>query len=175
MVDPELLGMALHNMLPAERGNDFQDLPQWRSGVLATLEQAHEGATGPLIVPMTIVRDEYFDEIIGGLRSRGVNLRHYSLIASPEILRERLRKRSGYLAARLIGRDERWAIAQIDRCVTALRGDRYATHIQTDELALDDVVEWIAAEANLTLERPRLPSAQRQLRQLVVGLRHIRI
>jgi hypothetical protein len=122
-----------------------------------------------------MVRDEYFDEIIGGLRSRGVDLRHYSLIASPEILRKRLRKRSGYLMARLIGRDERWAIQQIDRCVTALSGDRYATHIETGELSLDDVVELIAADANLTPERPRLPYVLAQLRWLVIVLRHVRI
>jgi hypothetical protein len=39
-----------------------------------------------VIVPVTIVGDGYFDEIIGGLRLSGVDVRHYCLIASPETL-----------------------------------------------------------------------------------------
>lgn len=85
VADPELLGFALRKMLPPAQRCDFQDLPQWRSGVLATLHQAERAQAGPVIVPMSIVREDYFDEIVGGLRTRGVEVRHYALTtpASP--------------------------------------------------------------------------------------------
>jgi len=175
VVDPELLGLALRKMLPAQSREDFQDLPQWRAGVLTTLVQAETSFDGPVIVPMTIVRDDYFDQIIGGLRARGIDLRHYSLIATSATLRRRLRQRSGYMLARLAGRDETWALRQIDRCVDVLDGERYASQIATDERPIDEVVETIALDAGLPLTRTRLSAPGYQARRLMVGLRHIRL
>jgi hypothetical protein len=175
VVDPEPLGLALRKMLPARSRDDFQDLPQWRAGVLTTLAAAETSFDGPVIVPMTIVRDDYFDQIIGGLRAQGIDLRHYSLIATPATLRRRLGQRSGYMLARLAGRDETWALQQIDRCVDALDGERYASQIATDERPIDEVVETIALDAGLTLTRPRLSAAGYQARRLMVGMRHIRL
>ena len=175
VVDPEVLGLALHKMLPPRARADFQDLPQWRTGVLATLAQVEAMVDGPVIVPMTLVRDDYFDQIVGGLRLRGVDLRHYSLIASPGTLRRRLRQRSGYVLARLAGRDETWATQQIDRCVAALITDRYATQVTAEERSIDEVVEVIAGDAGLTLTRPRYSRPRSQARQLAVGVRHIRL
>jgi AAA domain len=175
VADPELLGFAMHKMLPKRARIDFQALPQWRGAVVATLIQAEATTDGPLIVPMSLVRDEYFDEIIGGLRSGGVDVRHYALIATPETLRKRLRLRSGYLIGRALGRDETWAIQQIDRCVSALSNARYITHIATDHRSADEVVELIAADAGLELVRPRLSTAREQVHRLEVGLRHVRL
>lgn len=171
VADPELLGFALRKMLPPSARGDFQDLPQWRSGVLETLRRAESAGTGPLIVPMTIVRDDYFDQIIGGLRTGGTDVRHYALVASPETLRRRLRTRLAYLR----GRGDTWAIGQIDRCVAALAGERYATHVPTDGRTVDEVVEAIAADAGLPLVRPRLSPLRYQARRVNVAVRHIRL
>lgn len=175
VADPELLGFALHKMLSPTPRTDFQDLPQWRSGVLATLQQAEATHDGPVIVPMSIVRDDYFEEIIGGLRSRGLEVRHYTLTASAETLRARLRQRSAYLIGRVLGRDETWAMQQIDRCIASLATDRYSTHVLTDDATIDEVVETIAHDAGLTLTAPRLSPPRYQLRRLAVGARHIRL
>ena len=172
VADPELLGFALHGMQPPATRQDFQDLPQWRSAVVDTLQQAEAAHSGPVLVPMTIVDDDYFDEIIGGLRSRGVDLRHYALIASPQALRGRLRNRIALVPGGL--RRETWALEQLPRCVAALAQARYATHIDTEHLSTNDVVEQIAADAGLTFTAPRLAPWQFQLRRLHVGLRHIR-
>ena len=171
VADPELIGFALRRALPPECQPDFQDLPQWRSAVIDTLQQAAATHPGPVLVPMTLVRDDYFDEIVGGLRSRGVDIRHYALIASPQTLRRRLSNRIAFL--RTAGR-ETWAIAQIPRCVSALATDRYATHVETDDRPTDEVVEWIAADAGLHLSRPCLSPIAYQFRRLAVGVRHIR-
>jgi AAA domain-containing protein len=175
LADPEILGFALHRMLPAGERRDFQDLPQWRSAVLATLIQAEAACDGQLIVPMSIVRDDYFDEIIGGLRSSGVDVRHYALTATPDTLRRRLRLRTGYVIGRALGRDETWAMAQINRCVNALAGERYSTHVPTDHLTPDEVVELIAADAGLELTRLRLSPPRERLRRLEIAIRHIRL
>jgi len=175
VVDPELLGFALQKMLPAQTRQDFQDLPQWRSGVLATLIQAETAWDGQLVVPMSIVRADYFDEIVGGLRSGGIDVRHYALTATPDTLRRRLRWRSGYVIGRMLGRGETWALQQIERCVTALADARYATHVPTDGRTPDEVVESIAADAGLELVHPRLSPARERLHRGEIAVRHIRI
>ncbi|MFB7250786.1 AAA family ATPase [Microbacterium sp. NPDC056234] len=172
VADPEVLGFALHRMLPRAAHGDFQDLPQWRASVVDTLQHAEAAHPGPVLVPMTLVRDDYFDEVVGGLRARGVDVRHYALTASPATLRKRLNTRVPFVPAGL--HRESWAIEQIPRCVTALAQDRYATHVATDEQTTDEVVEWIAQDAGLTLVAPRLAPWRYQLRRLSVGIQHIR-
>jgi hypothetical protein len=174
VADPELIGFAMHKMLPAHARNDFQDLPGWRSAVVTTLRDAERVSTGPVIVPMTLVHNDYFDEIVGALRA-DIEVRHYALIASPATLRKRLHSRLEALGSRLLGGDETWAMRQIDRCVTALAHDRFATHVPTDDRSLDDVVEAIAADAGLTLTEPRLSPWRFQVRRLNVASRHIRL
>jgi len=172
VADPELLGFAMHRTLPPAARDDFQDLAAWRSAVVDVLQQAEAAHAGPVLVPMTIVRDDYFDEIVGGLRSRGVDVRHYALIASPETLRKRLSTRIAFVRSGL--RRETWAVQQIPRCVSALAQERYATHVETDQRTTDEVVEWIADDAGLTLAGPRLAPWRYQLRRLEVGIGHIR-
>lgn len=175
IADPELLGYSLHKMLPNRSRRNFQDLPQWRSAVLATLIQAEAACDGQVIVPMSIVRDDYFDEIVGGLRSSGVDVRHYALTATPDTLRRRLRLRSAYVIGRALGRNETWAMQQIDSCATTLAGERYATHVSTDDRTPNEVVELIAADAGLELVRSRLSPTRERLHRLEVAVRHIRL
>jgi hypothetical protein len=172
VADPELPGFGFQRMLPPAARRDFQDLPQWRSSVIDTLQQADAAHAGPVLVPMTIVRDDYFDEIVGGLRSRGVDVRHYALIASPETLLKRLSTRIAFMRSGL--RRETWATQQIPRCVAALATNRYATHVPTDDATTDEVVEWIADDAGLALSLPRLAPWRYQVRRLRVGVQHIR-
>jgi hypothetical protein len=175
VADPELIGFGIHRMLPPSARSDFQDRPQWRSAVVATLADAVRAHDGPVLVPMTLVEPAYFAEIMSGLHTAEVDVRHFALIASPETLRRRLRTRSRFWLARATGREECWAMQQIERCVTALAGDRFAAHVATDDRTVDEVVEDIAAHAGLTLEHPRLGTASYQLRRAAVGIRHIRV
>lgn len=175
VADPELIGFAIHKMLPARARADFQDRPQWRSAVSATLADAVAASDGPVIVPMTLVEPAYYDEVMSTLRGHGIDVRHFALTASPETLRRRLRIRTDYALARVTGRDETWAMEQIDRCVTALAQDRFADHVPTDGRPVDEVVEDIAGRLGLTLGASRLSPARYQLRRAAVGVRHIRL
>jgi len=175
VADPELIGFAIHKMLPASARRDFQDRPQWRSAVVATLADAAAAHDGPVIVPMTLVNPDYFDEIMAGLSAEGIDVRHFSLVASPDTLRRRLQTRTGYWLGRVAGRDETWAMHQIDRCVSALATERFTEHVDTDDRTIDDVVEHIAARTDLHLTHDRLAPVRYQLRRAAVGIRHIRI
>lgn len=174
VADPELIGFAIHKMLPASARRDFQDRPQWRTAVVATLADAVTAHGGPVIVPMTLVDPDYFDEMMSGLFDRSVDVRHFSLLASPENLRGRLQTRTGYWLGRTVGRDETWALQQIERCVTALAGERFDEHVDTDNRGVDDVVEHIAARTGMSLTQGRLSPARYQVRRAAVGIRHIR-
>lgn len=63
---------------------------------------------------------------------------------------------------------------QAERCVSALQDSRFATHLPTDGLSVDEVVEQIAHDLNLPLEHSRLGATRYQLRRVGVGIRHIR-
>ncbi|MFF8909085.1 NUDIX hydrolase [Streptomyces olivaceoviridis] len=96
LFDPEVLGGALTHLLPpkhlAEVG-DFQDLPIWRRLVVDTAAAMLAELGGTLVVPMTLLRQEYRDEIFGGLAARRITVHHLLLAPAETILRERIAER----------------------------------------------------------------------------------
>lgn len=165
--DPEEPGVGIHRILPRELRGDFQDFPAWRQAVREALARIDD-AGHTVVAPMTLI--EHHDEVIGCLRADGRDVRHVVLDASPHVLRRRLRGR----AAGLLGRDETWAMAQIDRCVTGLATLPDALHIDTDDLSLDEVAEAVAAAVGLDLMLPRATRLGRPLTTLRTRLGAIR-
>ncbi len=96
LFDPEVIGGALTHLLPAKRlaeVGDFQDLPSWRRLVVDTAAAMLAEVGGTLVVPMTLLRQEYRDEIFGGLAARRITVRHVLLAPAETILRERIADR----------------------------------------------------------------------------------
>ncbi|MEW1660949.1 MULTISPECIES: NUDIX domain-containing protein [unclassified Streptomyces] len=96
LYDPELLGGGLRSMLPAKRFeeiDDYQDLPSWRRLVVDTAAALLTEVPGPLVTPMTLLRQEYRDEIFGSLAARRIPVQHVLLHAEETILRERIAHR----------------------------------------------------------------------------------
>jgi 8-oxo-dGTP pyrophosphatase MutT (NUDIX family) len=97
LFDPEVIGGALAHLLPpkhlAEVG-DHQDLPIWRRLVADTAAAMLAELGGVLVVPMTLLRQEYRDEIFGDLASRRIPVRHVLLAPAETILRERMAGRA---------------------------------------------------------------------------------
>ncbi|MFJ4201008.1 NUDIX domain-containing protein [Streptomyces sviceus] len=93
LFDPEDIGAAVVRLLPpkhlAEVG-DFQDLPIWRRLVIDTAAAMLAELGGTLVVPMTLLRQEYRDEIFGGLAARRIAVHHILLAPAETILRERI-------------------------------------------------------------------------------------
>lgn len=136
--DPEKIGFLLTKIEPLPRGGDFQDLPLWRK---LTVETAAGLARDerPLIVPMTLATPGYFDDIMEALYRLGIDLRHFTLVASDRTIRLRLLRRLARPAA------TRWTLAQVERCTGELAKPRYAVHISTEGRGARSVAGEIAA------------------------------
>ncbi|MGW0965836.1 NUDIX hydrolase [Streptomyces sp. NPDC002516] len=96
LFDPEIIGGTLTQLLPAKHlaeAGDFQDLPIWRRLVVDTAAAMLAELGGVLVVPMTLLRQEYRDEIFGGLAARRIPVRHVLLAPAETILRERIARR----------------------------------------------------------------------------------
>lgn len=142
-VDPEHVGMMLMEWSkPHGLGvPDFQDLRLWRGLVLAALAGFHAELGRPMIVPMTLLNPAYFEEIVGGLRARDIDVRHFCLAAPPEEITRRLSQRRDPAHA---GSDEwamSWALERLERYTPAMSDPRFETFLDAtlpqDELLAD--------------------------------------
>ncbi|GAA0267548.1 NUDIX hydrolase [Streptomyces polychromogenes] len=96
LYDPELIGDALRRLLPGKRlaeVDDYQDLPSWRRLVVDAAAAVLAEVGGVLVVPMTLLRQEYRDEVFGALAARRIPVRHVLLAPAETILRERIAAR----------------------------------------------------------------------------------
>lgn len=164
--DPENCGYFIReNLPPALRGDDFQDHPLWRAFNFELLDNIAQRYAGDIIIPMTITRKAYYDEIAGRLSQRH-DLRHIILCARKETLLKRL-------ASRLEGRRS-WAARQIDRCIQAFDQEITGYKIHTDDMTVDQVVEKIAEITGVTLSADRRGRLRKLFDRLRTQCRHIR-
>ena len=91
MYDPEEVGLMLWKWIPSS--GDFQHLPSWRELVIATAVSLRRHHADTLIVPMSLIRDAYRNEILGGLADAGEQVVHIFLEVDAGVLRERLNAR----------------------------------------------------------------------------------
>lgn len=117
LFDPEFIGDALRVLLPRKRlaeVSDYQDLLMWRRLVVDTAAAMLAELGGVLVVPMTLLRQEYRDEIFGGLAARRIAVRHVLLAPAETILRERIATREEPGAPREVDlRVRQWAYDHI--------------------------------------------------------------
>jgi hypothetical protein len=89
--DPEDVGLMLWKWM--RPNGDFQHLPSWRELVVATALSLRRHHADTLIVPMSLIRNAYRAEILGGLADAGEEVLHVFLEADAGVLRERLSTR----------------------------------------------------------------------------------
>ncbi|GAA1370212.1 NUDIX hydrolase [Streptomyces beijiangensis] len=130
--DPEVIGGALRFLLPQKRlaeVTDYQDLPIWRRMVVDAAAALLAEVGGVLVVPMTLLRQEYRDEIFGSLAARRIPVRHVLLATDETILRQRIAAREESDGdPEGSERVRQWAYDHIDPYRTALgwlRGDAH--------------------------------------------------
>lgn len=178
--DPEHVGFGLHRMMPRGLRGDFQDLPAWRQGVYEVLDLVLTEHRGTVIAPMTLVEPVYFREIVGRLRERGHEVRHFALLAERQTVLRRLRERGlGRVHQAVAGRDaplrrESFAVSRIDLCLERLRAPEFAEQLWTDRLTVPQVAEHVAAAAGLTLTADTDSALRGRFRRAWTGFRHIR-
>jgi len=146
--DPAHVGFGMRRMLPPSLRRSFwQEIPAWRHSVLELLRMTLAGHGGPVIVPMTLVDEAHFQEIIGSLRDDGVQLHHFALLAEPTTVVRRLRARS-------LGREPRtqpWEADVLDGWLEQLRRPEFAQHVHTDHRTVAEVADLISRAAGLTI------------------------
>ena len=94
VVDPEEVGHLLWRQLPADlREEEFELEPLWVPMTRLLVERCARTYGRPVLVPMTVSRLPVFEQLIGALRRTGLDVRHFTLLADPETIRDRLRRR----------------------------------------------------------------------------------
>ncbi|MEU5387538.1 AAA family ATPase [Kitasatospora cineracea] len=89
--DAEKVGETLMDISPGLPATDnFQHWPPWRPLVVETARRVLEYTGGTLVVPMTVLVEEYWREIAAGLAGHGIPVRHFVLHADRETLRGRI-------------------------------------------------------------------------------------
>ncbi|GIP29316.1 tunicamycin resistance protein [Paenibacillus sp. J23TS9] len=165
--DPENAGYFIRKNIPEGiKKGDFQDYPMWREVNYGMIKHIDEQYDGTLIIPMTIVNPQYFDDIVGRLRRDGVVIHHFALCAARETLLKRLRSR---------GENERsWAAQQIERCIEGLSLPVFERHVDTDTMTTSEVVETIAAALNIRLLPDNRGKLRKKFDRIKTQVSHIR-
>lgn len=89
--DAEKVGETLMDITPGLPTTDnFQHWPPWRPLVVETARHVLEFTGGTLVMPMTVLVEEYWREISRGLARHGIPLRHFVLHADQDTLRKRI-------------------------------------------------------------------------------------
>lgn len=142
--DPEEVGFFIRENIPSDlKNNDFQDFYLWREFNYSMLSYISTNFKGTIIVPMTIINERYFDEIVGKLKSDGLVVKHFTLLASRDTLLDRLNRRGDG--------ENSWVNNRIDRCIQCLDSEYFKEHIITDEKAIEEIAEIIANSCSLNL------------------------
>ncbi|GLW49782.1 ATP-binding protein [Streptomyces sp. NBRC 14336] len=91
VLDAEKVGETLMDISPGLpwTGN-FQHWPPWRPLVVETARQVLGYTGGTLVMPMTVLVEEYWREIGDGLRRHGIPVRHFVLHSDRDTLRRRI-------------------------------------------------------------------------------------
>lgn len=165
--DPENAGYYIRKNIPQQvLKDDFQDYSMWRDFNYSMLKYISSTFDGIIIVPMTVVNPDYFQEIIGRLRNDGVAVHHFTLWASRETLQKRLR-------SRWEGKHS-WAYQQIDRCMDNLADEIFQHHLHTDSMSIQDVAEAMASALNIPLQPDNRGMMKRTWDRMMMQIKHIR-
>ncbi|MEV0852792.1 ATP-binding protein [Nocardia fluminea] len=89
--DAEKVGETLMDVTPGlPATNNFQHWPPWRPLVVQTARHILEYTGGTLVMPMTVLVEQYWREISTGLARHAIPVRHFVLHADEETLRGRI-------------------------------------------------------------------------------------
>jgi hypothetical protein len=89
--DAEKVGATLMDISPGLPATDnFQHWPPWRPLVVETARRVLDYTGGTLVMPMTVLVEQYWREISTGLARYDIPIRHFVLHADPDTLRGRI-------------------------------------------------------------------------------------
>lgn len=89
--DAEKVGEMLTDITPGLGATDnFQHWPPWRQLVVETARHVLDYTGGILVMPMTVLVEQYWREISAGLARHAIPVRHFVLHADQDTLRRRI-------------------------------------------------------------------------------------
>ncbi|MFI6013407.1 AAA family ATPase [Streptomyces sp. NPDC051243] len=88
--DAEYVGYMLRHVEKLPQLGDFQHWPPWRHLVVETAAQLLGYVGGVLVVPQTVLVEQYWTEMRTGLDKYGIPVHHFVLHADPDTLTERI-------------------------------------------------------------------------------------
>lgn len=164
--DPENVGYWIRANEPKSlQADNFQDEPLWRSVNRDMLLHLTANYSGIILVPMTLVNVQYYEEIITAVRENGVDLRHFLLYPSKESVKKRLASRGEF--------ENSWAWQQIGRCYTAFDDPVFENRIANDDMTISETAEAIAEAAGIPLT-PRDGRFTQKMNQIKTTIQAIR-
>lgn len=149
--DPEEVGCMLRKTVAKEvwedleRTDDFQDLDLWKILVVNVGREIKNKYKRNLIVPMTLYKLNNFEYIVNGFKSFDNEVNHFCLVASEDIIHERLKLRGDQVGG--------WSFQQAAKCMKAFGDNRFKEHINTDHLDSTGVINEILEKINLKVAR----------------------
>jgi predicted kinase len=160
--DPEQVGVMLWKFMPPN--DDFQDLPSWRELVVAAALSLRRHHADTLIVPMTLIRDAYRAEILGGLADAGEEVLHVFLELDAGVLRQRLNARVVTPDPEVDQRAREFCLSKVDAAVDAAARQPDGTlMLRSDRLTPAELADEVLAAAGHDLSVPaRMPSTMRR-------------
>ena len=148
LYDPEEVGSMLWKILkPIGVSGDFQDFAAWRPLVSSVARELQNAYKSILVIPMTIWRTDYFNEVIDGLRLVDPNLYHFCLTAPLEVTHQRLRQRAQHEERE----PDAWAFQQTEKCIGAFRSSLFDERINTLNRSSDEIAEYILRRVGRSL------------------------
>ena len=89
--DAEKVGETLMDVRPGlPEADNFQNWPPWRPLVVETARRILDYTGGTLVMPMTVLVEQYWREISEGLALHAIPVRHFVLHADQGVLRRRI-------------------------------------------------------------------------------------
>ena len=145
--DPEQVGLMLWKWI--RPNGDFQHLPSWRELVVATALSLRRHHTDTLIVPMTLIRDAYRAEILGGLAGAGEEVLHVFLDVDAEVLRTRIKTRAPVSSDPKVDQSAReFCLSHVDAAVAAAARQPDGTLLlRSDRLTPSELADEVLARA----------------------------
>lgn len=140
--DPETIGSLIDRFTPKfKKESDFQDYPAWRKWNVSLLLLFSKIYSGVIIVPMTLYREDYFNEIMCGLQHRRTDVYHFILDVDKDVVIKRLKKRNdGTLD---------WGVSKLSQCLSFYDSRPITEKICYSDASVNDAVKEILNKIDL--------------------------
>jgi hypothetical protein len=132
--DPEQIGFVLRILRPVYRVADYQDLRLWRRLAIWGAWLQRRVRRRHLIVPMAVLRADYFAELAAGFRAADPDVRCIRLTATEETLRHRILQSNDRGAAG-------WRLAHTASGLAAVADPTFGVAVPTDQRTPTEVAD----------------------------------